>query len=113
MMLGYPEISIDEIRRRYRPGEFRHWFDKETLTFFGEHLPTVGVRTWHGVYFITCSSKPDDQSRYTVRRQDLLTGNIETVGKFREHLHFAQAKGALASLLRAREREEEASCAEG
>jgi hypothetical protein len=107
MMLGYPEISIDEIRRNYRPGEFRRWFDRETLDCFGERLPVVGVRTWHGVYFLTCNSKPDGHSRYTVRRQDLLTGNIETVGEFREHENFAKAKGALAVFLRSKEPEDE------
>lgn len=107
MFLGYPEISMAEIKRLYRPGEFRHWFDPETLAFFGEMLPTVGVRTYHGIYFITANSKPDNETRYTIRRQDLEHGGISTVGSYRQYERFAQAKGALVAFLKEKEREDE------
>lgn len=107
MLLGYPEIPMAEIKRRYRPGEFRHYFDPETLAFFGEMLPLVGVRTFHGIYFITANSKPDGNTRYTIRRQDLEHGDIDTVGEYRQYERFAQAKGALAKLIKDREMEDE------
>jgi hypothetical protein len=88
-----------EIKRLYRPGEFRHWFDTETLVFFRTVLPGVGVKTDHGNYFVTQETNPSGVVGFSVRRQDPDNGNIQTVGEFHSHSCYAAATNALRTHL--------------
>lgn len=109
MLLGYPRINIAEIKRLYRPGPYRVFFDDAERAMRSEMLPQEGVRTFHGIYFITCGSDPGQSTRYSIRKQDLITGEITTLGRYREHTSFTRAKAALVVHLKAME--EEDACA--
>ncbi len=96
-MNGHPSITMAEIRRRYGSGEYRHWFDAETLRFWGTRLPGTGVRTPHGNYFISAERNAVDASkmRYTVRVQHLESGDIKTVGGFQLYPDYESARDGL------------------
>ena len=57
-----------------------HWFDKDTMRFFKSRvLPTV----YKGQYFISSEKENwNDKRKYTIRKIDLATHSIETVGEF-------------------------------
>lgn len=109
-MLGFPSISMAEIRRLYRPGEFRHWFDEDTMRFFGTRLPGQGVRTQWGNFFITYEVPPSGRGAFSLRCQNLVTGDIETVGKFCSHPSMAEARRALQAHLTELMHREEQAC---
>ena len=93
--MHFPEISMAEIIRNYQPGEYRHWFDAPTLSFFGTVLPGNGARTEWGNFFITQETNPSGESRFSIRVQSPRTGEISTVGKFHSHVTYADARDAL------------------
>jgi hypothetical protein len=75
------EISIDDIKSQYQPGNGRHWFDPETLRYFNGRLPQYGWTGPGGVYFVTSERYERSPRRYTVR-QLVCPGHIRTVGQF-------------------------------
>jgi len=93
--MKFPSIPMYEIRSRYNPGEYRHWFDEGALRFFDTVLPAVGLRTEWGNYFITRETNPSGQKRYSIRKQYLETGNIGTHGEFHVYPSYMSAKQAL------------------
>lgn len=74
-------ISIEEIIRRYQPGQGRHWFDRDTLRFFRSRLPQGGLESEHGVFFVTSEQPPHGRRQYSVRKL-VGPGDIDTVGAF-------------------------------
>lgn len=68
--MKYPSIPMSDIREQYRPGPGRHWFDRETMSFFKTKLPAAGLHAGlHGNFFITSEVNPSGDRRYTVRLQ--------------------------------------------
>ena len=62
-------IPIAEIKRLYNPGIGRHWFDRDSMTFFRTELPQQGYSGPGGIYFVTSEKFIGPApSRYTVRR---------------------------------------------
>lgn len=63
-----------------------HWFDADTLKFFRSRLPTGVVgRVDNTAWFVTSEAGPFGRGprAYTVRRADVATGHVDTVGEFR------------------------------
>lgn len=104
--MHFPDISMNEIIRQYQPGEYRHWFDRPTLSFFGTVLPGYGVRTEWGNFFITQETTPAGDTRFSLRVQSPQNGGISTVGEFHSHKTYADARCALREHLKALSAEE-------
>lgn len=70
-----------------------HFFDKETLRFFGSRILYPTYNGPGGVFFVTSEKRPysDDPRRYTVRQFNPKTRGMETAGEFQG---FANAKTA-------------------
>ena len=80
----YVSVSISDIRAHYGSGAGRHWFDRGTMRFFKTKLPRVAYanNTREVAFFVTRETGPEMPSRYSVRKYDFRTRNIETVGDF-------------------------------
>ena len=74
-------IAMSDIRATYSPGPGRHWFDRDTMRFFGTRLPRAGITGQGGVFFVTSEQPPHGPRAYSVRKL-LGEGRIETVGDF-------------------------------
>ena len=74
--------SIEEVIRANKAAGY-HFFDKDTMEFFGSK---VVCPVFENCCFVT---EEDDflrtQKLYTVRQFDPLTGSIEIVGEFQEY----------------------------
>lgn len=76
-------VEIEKIVRTYKNlNENGHWFDKDTLSFFNSKMPQRGFKHKDSYYFITSEKFGDNERKYTPRRLDLNTGEIETIGEF-------------------------------
>jgi len=106
--------NIERIYHNKKPNG--HWFDKNTLSFFGSKLPEYAYAlnsnlnatydkpsdNWY--YFISSEKHPypDFQHmvrRYTIRALDTRTGDMETVGEFGAYPTKDQARNALGKIL--------------
>ena len=76
-------VEMETIERYYKPGHGRHWFDKDTMKFFGTRLPQTGYNGEGGLYFVSSEKPPHGPRRYTVRWV-VKPGKIETVGPLAE-----------------------------
>ncbi len=78
-------IPMDEIKRIYKPGPGRHWFDADSMRFFRSHLAQIGYQAADGaIYFVT--SEQFVNGAYRAKRlfsvRCLRAGSISTVGGF-------------------------------
>ena len=96
-------ISIDDIRRAAeRNGS--HWFEPGTMRFFRSRLAQVGYVSKQDdtvAYFVSSEQYRAVSGellprRYSVRRVDLTTGNVRTVGEFQA---FASSPSAHAKAI--------------
>lgn len=99
-MLNFPNIDMAEVKALYGPKEGRHWFDPAALKFFKSKLPRSAVATPWGNYFITSETNWSDEKRWTIRRQDLETGDIKSVGEFHSFRSREEAAYALRGTLK-------------
>lgn len=91
--------TAKDLVRLYKETNSGHFFDKNTMRFFGSRLTQHYVRTSDSVcYFITTEKRPgDDKRRATIRRARLWIGKIyiDTIGEFNSFETINQAKKAL------------------
>jgi hypothetical protein len=81
------------MKQRNRDAGF-HFFDRETLRFFGSHvLPYTWARKDGTTFFVTSEQRPDseDPRRFTVRVFNPRTGTVSTHGRFQQHATRAEA----------------------
>lgn len=74
-----------------------HWFAKDTMRYFGTRiLHGTNVRN----HFITSENNHDNtERRYTIRKFNTETYNVETVGEFLEYATRGQAVSALKRII--------------
>lgn len=97
-------VPMHKIISEYKPGEGRHWFDRDTLRFFACRLPGGGFRAPDGrVLFVSSEKAPHGTRRYTLRV--MTASGIDTVGEFQSYATRAQAYGAMVRELRATKEE--------
>ena len=74
-----------------------HWFSKDTMRYFGTRiLYGTNVRN----HLITKENNHDNtERRYTIRKFDTETYNVETVGEFLEYPTRGQAVSALERII--------------
>jgi hypothetical protein len=92
-------IPFDRVRARYHASNpDGHWFDKETLRFFGSKLPATAFDTPAGILFISSELDFDRARRYYNVRQLTDDGDIKTIGRFNDYRTRAEAKAAIVKL---------------
>jgi len=73
-------IDIAEVKRRHDG----HWFDRDTLRFFSSRIARIAYCSDAGdvAFFVSSEQPPNGTRAYSVRRCDMTTGKIDTVGQF-------------------------------
>lgn len=80
-------VLLPEIKRLNRAADF-HFFDRETLAFFGSKvLPYTWSRKDGTTFFVTSEQRPgsDDPRRFTVRVFNPRTNTVGTHGRFQQY----------------------------
>ena len=73
--------DMSDIQRKH----VGHFFDKGAMRFFNSRLTNIIYCSLVGVYFVTSEAFDYNSPRlFTVRRLDLETGKIDTIGEFNE-----------------------------
>ena len=89
-------ISIEEVKRASQKGD-RHWFDKDTMSFFHSRVSHDAYKVRDRAWFVSSERQEEDAAHprlYSVRVCCLETGSIETVGTFQGHKTIDQAESA-------------------
>lgn len=87
-------ISMNDLRLRLRGMTF--FFDRDTSRFFKSRYSMGAWLVAEMVaYFVTSEKQGDQDRRYSVRRADLRTGRVSTVGKFQQHATLKRAESAM------------------
>lgn len=95
------QVRFTEIRALYeRLHPDGHWFDDSTIAFFRTELPEYGYELPSGRFFITAETSPGGARKFTVRKQDVATGEIDTVGEFHSYDDRAAASAAIRAIAR-------------
>jgi hypothetical protein len=61
-----------------------HWWDRGTMRFFRTRVSEQVYQGEGGIYFVTSEKGPSGKRRYSVRKYDPATKDIDTVGEFNE-----------------------------
>lgn len=87
--------DMTEVRQAVTAGG-SHWFDKDTMRFFGTRLSRD---LYAGRYFVTSEQNPSGVRRYSVRKVVCENGAwaVETVGGFAGFHSYASRNGAHAA----------------
>lgn len=70
--------DITDIKRVHRG----HWFDEGAMRFFKSRILSEVYPSKNAVFFVSSEDNGQDGRKYTTRKLELSTGNIETVGEF-------------------------------
>lgn len=62
-----------------------HWFDPDTMRFFGTKVESTVYQGDGGVFFVTSEQPPHGQRGWTVRRFDAVLSKISTIGELAGH----------------------------
>jgi hypothetical protein len=88
--------TIAEIREQNKASGY-HWFDKDTMRFFGCRIVSDVIG---GRYFLTSEQPPQGPRAYSIREAGP-DGDIETVGEFCSYKSKGAARTALMARLKA------------
>jgi hypothetical protein len=97
-------ISINDLKRISEKGD-RYFFTEDTTRFFGSKYPNWGFKVGSEAFFVTSEQMPMDREEriahprtYTVRKMNLETGRVSTVGDY-SHTSKDQARAGLKKIL--------------
>lgn len=89
-------ISMSEVIRAHNG----YFFSKDTMRFFNSRLPQSAYEKDGLAYFVTSEKFNHETARkYTIRKCDLKTGGINTVGDFQAYNSRAKAMAGIKNLL--------------
>ncbi len=88
-------MGIDGLKR-YATAQGNHFFDPSSMRFFNSR---IGAYDLVSGLFISSEKGPDNVRKYTIRKLDYETGNVDTIGKFQQYSTLAQAKRAFKTLV--------------
>jgi hypothetical protein len=86
-------VDIEIVIKRYHAAHpDGHWFDRDTLRFFGCRLPRTAFEALDGRRFFVTSEHNFDRTRrlFSVRVQGL-DGDMDTIGEFQGYTDRATA----------------------
>ncbi len=87
-------VDIRDIER-LNAEKGQHWFDAGTLRYFRSRYADTATVKDGGAYFTSSERGPGMSRRYSVRRMDMETGAVDSVGNFQDYATLSQAKAAL------------------
>lgn len=76
----------DVIRANKKAGQ--HWFDEDTMRFFKSDFGKL----YSNKYFISSEKSPHNPRRWSIRKVNWKTGDVDTVGEFQQFSTQASAK---------------------
>jgi len=82
---AYATIAFRDVLQRYKQvAPLGTFFSPEAMGYFNSHMPNQAYRVPDGPVFFCTSEVENDRTfrRYTVRKMDWETGEIETIGPF-------------------------------
>lgn len=88
--------------KRFNERQGFNWFKPNTMRFFKSRVSEASfiVVDPDTAYFISSEPSPQGERRFSIRKANLITGNVDTVGEFMEYETMAQARGALKRLVK-------------
>lgn len=89
-------MNINEIQSQMRAAG-SHWWDPDTMRFFGTRVASAVFDGPGGVFFVTRDKRHDHTFGYTVRQYDATAHEVHTVGDLGAHL-LADARREALSL---------------
>lgn len=87
-------VDIRDIER-LNAQKGKHWFEADALRFFRSRYADSATIKDGGAYFTSSEKGPGMSRRYSVRRMDMETGSVDSVGGFEAYDTLARAKAAL------------------
>ncbi|MGL6289267.1 MAG: DUF7447 family protein [Silanimonas sp.] len=97
-MKTMPMDDVENLHRQlwHRPD----WFAPDAMRFFNTKLESDGLVADSGdIYFITSEKGPGMPRRFSVRKMDGKTGEVDTVGLFNRHANYTVAEAAARSAM--------------
>ena len=91
-------IPMREIEEKNRKAE-KYWFSPDTLKFFKSRYGGTAYKKGNYAYFISSEKAPYGERKYTIRKANLKTGGIDTVGDFNK-MTKSQADKKLKTILK-------------
>jgi hypothetical protein len=88
-------MNINQIQSEMRAAG-SHWWDPDTMRFFGTRVVGAVQQGPGGVYFVTSDKRYDDSRGYTVRGYDPATKDVSTVGELAGYRAQREAMNAAA-----------------
>lgn len=84
--------------KNYESGQ--HWFSNDTMRFFGSKVPQDAYKKGDTAYFISTEDNFDrTEKRYTIRKANLKTGEIDSIGEFGQFKSKSDAQKELNKIL--------------
>ena len=74
-------MTIDQIRNIMNQSG-SHWFDRNTMSFFGTRIESAVYGTSDPVFFVTSEKPPWGPRKYSVREFCASEKKIRTIGEF-------------------------------
>lgn len=87
-------ISIEQIKQLNVAKGF-HFFSPDTMRFFHSRTAQSAIVVNHIAYFVTSEQHDNEPRRYTIRKANLETGDVSTVGEFQQYATHKQAQNIL------------------
>ncbi|QBQ74444.1 hypothetical protein BcepSauron_064 [Burkholderia phage BcepSauron] len=85
-------VTMSTIRAHYaEKNPNGHWFDADAMKFFKTRLPARGWLIFGSYYFVSQETNPSGITKFSVRKIDGETGNVETLGEFHRYSTREQA----------------------
>ena len=86
--------SLADLRQHYENKTKGHWFSPGAMGFFRSRLSQTLHYGARSIYFVSSEQGPSGVRRFSVRRYDVESGSIDTVGDFQAYksLSGAQAR---------------------
>lgn len=93
-------ISIEQIKHlNASKGGF--WFSPDTMRFFNSRIARTAIVKGDYAYFITSEQREYDTPRkYSIRKANLDTGDISTVGEFHSYVTHSEARKVLRDIVK-------------
>src|SRR5690242_11266218 len=94
-----PIVDISVVRSRAK-ARGSHFFDRDTMKFFGSRVERTAYQIGNAIFFI--SSEQEDHTKprgWTIQRQDQ-DGHIRKVGQFQQYKSLNEARSALRSIIK-------------
>lgn len=94
------EIRIEEVKQSNREHGF-HYFSRDTMRFFSSRVSDRAYKVGDKAYFITSEKHrltANNPRKWTIRVIDLITGKVNTVGRFQEFNSHREAEAQLKQI---------------